>query len=188
MQENLRGRVVDALRKRLERLKQENLRLTELVKELDTTKGFPSHWRLGISFEGIFLFLTRINFFNLNSGCADEPEYASSYQRGEDMQWANASYGPIEREQNGTVTSWTMTGYDLCSFLRNWQAKKGHQRLSVCKIVLTDSCFQDLRHHVGATNVFYSHIQSVDPLETFLMLKFARNSLETELPEQQVPT
>jgi hypothetical protein len=143
----------------------------------------PPHLRLGISYDGIFLFLVRVGFAVSNSEEADDTTYDTSYKRSEAMVWIDDAFGAIDYEMDGSIVPWTMTGYDLCSFIRTWLADNDYEMFSVCEVILHDPRFADLRQHVREASIFYSHIQSVDPLETFLMMKFAVDDLAAELPE-----
>lgn len=55
-----------------------------------------------------------------------------------------------------------LTGYDLVDFVRAWLRREGHDRLSVCEVVLIDRRFEDLRQYVGKANIFWSHLQMQD--------------------------
>ena len=56
-------------------------------------------------------------------------------------------------------------GYDLAERIKQWLKENRHTALSLCEVVLTDSALRNLRPHVGAANVFWSHIQSEPLLE-----------------------
>jgi hypothetical protein len=75
-----------------------------------------------------------------------------------------------------------MTGYDLCSVVRKWLEENGHESRSVCEVILTDNEFKEIRRCVSKATVFYSHIQSLDPLVTFGEMQQSQESFAVQLP------
>jgi hypothetical protein len=154
-------RIIQILTAQLTALEAKNATLRRKAENL------PPHLRLGISYDGISLFLVRIGF--LSSRFAYNP----AYTRDKSMSWIDEVHGPVEYADCGAnrehkhIQPPSMTGYDLCFSLRKWLKANGHGELSVCEVILLDPRYEDLRHHVGQAVVFYSHIQSVHPIATF---------------------
>jgi hypothetical protein len=145
--------------------------------------------RLGISFEGIFVFLVEIGFLVEVDPTEDRPperyEYDRKYTREgvEEVSWIDGVHGPLLYSKNfmGGDDS-TMTGYDLCAVLRGWLRTNSHAGRSVCEVVLEDPRFEAVRAHVSNATIFYSHIQSEKPLTTFEQMNQTRERLTAQLP------
>jgi hypothetical protein len=105
------------------------------------------HLRLGISADGIYHFLKLVGlFYTADEVNGDFDPYegncSSTYRRAADLEWIGAAIGPLTLEEGGEIDISSMTGYDLCSFLRTWLVKNGHTELSVCEVILKDSRFK----------------------------------------------
>jgi hypothetical protein len=163
-------------------------------KEAEEGVSVPSHLRLGISFEGIFVFLVEIGFLIEVDSAEERPperyEYDRRYTREgvEELSWVDGVHGPLTYFKNcmgGDDSS--MTGYDLCAVLRHWLYRNGHAGRSVCEVVLEDPRFHAVRQHVSKATIFYSHIQSEKPLTTFEQINQTKEQFVSRLPcaEQQ---
>jgi hypothetical protein len=118
------------------------------------------------------MFLIRIDFLRSRS------EYNPEYSRSNDVSWVDGVYGPVDpRNKN------SMTGYDLCSAIRKWLRTHAHTELSVCEVIMTDPLFEDMRQHVRKSNVFYSHIQSKQPIRMLNDMYQGAQAHKLYLPE-----
>jgi hypothetical protein len=150
----------------------------------------PRRLQLGISIEGALQFLKCIGYLvevkkyeNKLHVCPDPRfEYERSYERGKGVKWADEALRPIAHDKNGGIVPESMTGYDLCDYLRTWLRDNGHEGFSVCEVILKDPAFEQLREHVLPANIFYSHIQSLGPLQTFRGMHFAQEDHQFSLP------
>lgn len=123
-------------------------------------------------YNGMVQFLERIGFLEVSSLWAEEHGYDSSHRVQHPARGLNrtahtqAWLGEPLRCPSGhfldRVEYANMTGYDLMDFVRSWLRREGHDRLSVCEVVLLDNRFADLRHYVDKANIFWSHPQMQD--------------------------
>jgi hypothetical protein len=132
----------------------------------------PRHLRLGITWAGVTMFLIRINFLR------NRFQYNPEYTRSDDVSWVDDVYGPVDRGNKNS-----MTGYDLCSAIRKWLRTHAHTELSVCEVIMTDPLFEDMRQHVRKSNVFYSHIQSRQPILMVNDMHQGAQAHKSHLPE-----
>jgi hypothetical protein len=112
-------------------------------------------------------------------------EYNSSYTRGVRIKWADSLFGPVGLNRNGKIPAYSLTGYDLCDFLRTWLTDNGHEGRSVCEVLLEDPKFGHLRRHTRSATIFYSHTQRLAPLWTLDELREAQKQLKASLPEEE---
>jgi hypothetical protein len=155
----------------------------------DPDDNIPGHLRLGISVDGIYHFLKLVGFYIADEVDGEfdpyDGKYSLTYRRAADLEWVDAAIGPLTVE-GGEIDISSITGYDLCSFLRTWLVKNGHTELSVCEVILKDTRFKALRHHISPANIFYSHIQSTPPHHTFQQLSIACEEFDEELPTEEL--
>ena len=97
-----------------------------------------------------------------------------------DMTWAYVDWDEGAYQRDDELSSWldhlvgllsthfefkdTMTGYDLCHFLRSWLKNQGHETLSsVCEVIsspaASDERFRSPRCHVNHATCFWLHIR-----------------------------
>lgn len=92
------------------------------------------HLMLGITVGGASTFNTeRLNF-------------PKSYERPENMAWANDAYGPF--------TENNQTGYDLAAAIRIWLEATDNTLFSACEVLM-----QENNDAVGKADWFFSHVQ-----------------------------
>ena len=166
-----------------------------------------SHLLLGITEEGMMLFLKQISFFDVGEPNALEARGGkpanrywgkySVYERKEDVAWVTKLYGSILQEQGSDGVKIDssrpladvpgfhthMTGYDLCSVLRHLLSSTGHAERSVCEMILADEAYAHLRVHVGPANVFWSHTQRYGIHETLGKMMTGCDTHAASLPQ-----
>ena len=148
----------------------------------DPGASVPDHWWMGITIEGLRLFVQRELCFPIfGSGYLSslDDAYDSRYVRNEGaMGWVTEQYGqPHEHYRSSNLT-----GYDLCAAICGWLQSQGYEDRSVLE-VLTER--PEWREYIGRANVFYSHADGASIGHTLDYMERGCDLYSTELPKDR---
>jgi len=147
-------------------------------------KQDSSHFRLGVTLEGMLQILERISFIKksdkksetISSSTEDLDRmwalgghwvYCTEYRRPADASWLDKKPGKVRC--GGEHGLQNMVGYDACFYVRNWLKTNCCDDRTTCndraltEVVLTTSNWTDSKPQIGIANIFWSHLQG-EPL------------------------